>query len=340
MAGAFQLQAARLQPQEQQGRQVLFAKRQGSPSPTFNNDEQSDLASSFSRTIWKTLTGRHVWVIERFKDLLERADEKTVLTSLPFVVKEGSDEFKFQLELIPKRAAHSDYVEIQILHKSLSCPQAADALVSFTVKSKEDRDAMFKMMRQPNAFIRSESRQTAEERWSLIKYGEPKIFPAAFKRSELLNSADTLLPNGELTLVCDVKVTLPNTKVMPDPRSVDDDAAILKSKSQQLRGDIAKLRADNALCDFKLKCKASNDDSTNEDDTLSCHKVILAARSPVFRAMFEHDGTAEAKEDCAEIKDVTTDTMKKLLDFVYTDKVLYLVTLSFKNGLILTFLSG
>ena len=41
-------------------------------------EEVDDLDSSFSRTIWSSAAGRHVWIVDDFKDLLTRADDKTV----------------------------------------------------------------------------------------------------------------------------------------------------------------------------------------------------------------------------------------------------------------------
>lgn len=50
------------------------------------------------------------------------------------------------------------------------------------------------------------------------------------------------------------------------------------------------------------------------------HKTILMARSPVFRAMFEHN-MKENVEKAVEIKDVKCDVLKELLRFMYAGKV-------------------
>ena len=49
------------------------------------------------------------------------------------------------------------------------------------------------------------------------------------------------------------------------------------------------------------------------------HKAILAARSPVFRAMFEHE-MEERKNGRVQISDVESDVFKEMLQFVYTGK--------------------
>lgn len=47
------------------------------------------------------------------------------------------------------------------------------------------------------------------------------------------------------------------------------------------------------------------------------HKAILAARSPVFSAMFEHE-MSEARSDRVEINDIDPEVLKEMLRFMYT----------------------
>lgn len=53
---------------------------------------------------------------------------------------------------------------------------------------------------------------------------------------------------------------------------------------------------------------------------LPAHRAILAARSPVFAAMFEHE-MKEVTESKVEIPDVEAEVMEELLGFLYTGKV-------------------
>lgn len=50
------------------------------------------------------------------------------------------------------------------------------------------------------------------------------------------------------------------------------------------------------------------------------HKAILAARSPVFAAMFEHE-MEEKKQNRVEITDMEHDVLKEMLKFIYSGKV-------------------
>lgn len=49
------------------------------------------------------------------------------------------------------------------------------------------------------------------------------------------------------------------------------------------------------------------------------HKAILAARSPVFAAMFEHE-MEERKHNRVEILDVDHEVLREMLRFIYTGK--------------------
>jgi speckle-type POZ protein len=56
------------------------------------------------------------------------------------------------------------------------------------------------------------------------------------------------------------------------------------------------------------------------DTDLPAHKVLLALRSPVFRAMFEHD-TSEGNENIVNIVDFDLETIQEMLTYVYTGTV-------------------
>jgi speckle-type POZ protein len=51
----------------------------------------------------------------------------------------------------------------------------------------------------------------------------------------------------------------------------------------------------------------------------NAHKSILAARSPVFAAMFEHE-MEEKKQNRVEIIDMDKDVLSEMLKFIYTGR--------------------
>jgi len=59
---------------------------------------------------------------------------------------------------------------------------------------------------------------------------------------------------------------------------------------------------------------------TSDCGSVSAHRVIVAAGSPVFRAML-YGGTKESNENEIELPTIDSVVLKKLVDFVYTGKV-------------------
>lgn len=67
-----------------------------------------------------------------------------------------------------------------------------------------------------------------------------------------------------------------------------------------------------SLSDFKI--------NSGDDKTLVAHKVVLAARSPVFYAMLTND-LIEAKESVVNVPDFDSKVMKEVLRFIYCNTV-------------------
>lgn len=84
---------------------------------------------------------------------------------------------------------------------------------------------------------------------------------------------------------------------------------------------------------FKVpECRLSEDlgglfESQKFSDAILCvgkeefyvHKAVLAARSPVFAAMFQHE-MEEKKQNRVEITDVDPVVLREMLRFIYTGK--------------------
>ncbi|GIY87142.1 TD and POZ domain-containing protein 3 [Caerostris extrusa] len=83
------------------------------------------------------------------------------------------------------------------------------------------------------------------------------------------------------------------------------------SSSSTLAGDLRCLYDNHDLCDGTIHV---------ENASFPIHKVILGARSPVFKAMFTH----EMKENMGksiDIPDLDAETVRLMLKFIYTDIV-------------------
>lgn len=55
--------------------------------------------------------------------------------------------------------------------------------------------------------------------------------------------------------------------------------------------------------------------TTSNKEIIQVHKAVLACRSPVFAAMFEH-GMSEARSDRVLIEDIDAEVLKEMLRFM------------------------
>ncbi|KAG8193870.1 hypothetical protein JTE90_011430 [Oedothorax gibbosus] len=79
-----------------------------------------------------------------------------------------------------------------------------------------------------------------------------------------------------------------------------------------LRIDLLHLYRDGILSDATIN---------TEGKSFSAHRSILAARSPVFRAMFEKDEMSEGRSGVVDIDDVDSETVDRMLVFLYGDSL-------------------
>jgi len=83
-----------------------------------------------------------------------------------------------------------------------------------------------------------------------------------------------------------------------------DHAAVLLSQ-------LSLLRTDHASTDTVLVA--------SETEVL-CHRAVLAASSPYFRAMF-HSTLRESREQRIKLDGVTALALKRLVDYIYTGRI-------------------
>ncbi|XP_021044943.1 TD and POZ domain-containing protein 5-like [Mus pahari] len=125
-------------------------------------------------------------------------------------------------------------------------------------------------------------------------------------RDFLLSNPPWLLPEDQLTLCCKVSIVgaffnTPGQNITPaitDPRHMLADGL----------GELWENSLLTVCCLFVAGQK------------FRAHKAILAAPSPVFRAMFEHE-MKERLTNRVEIEDLDPEVFKEMMGFIYTGKV-------------------
>ncbi|XP_036032375.1 speckle-type POZ protein-like [Onychomys torridus] len=122
-------------------------------------------------------------------------------------------------------------------------------------------------------------------------------------RDFLLSHAFWLLPEDQLTLVCKVSMAQVSLSLSDQNKK----PGILVPRCT-LADDLGELWLNSRFTDCCLVVAGQE---------FRAHKAILAARSPVFRAMFQHD-MEESRKNRIEIPDLEPQVFKVMVDFIYT----------------------
>ncbi|GIY97695.1 speckle-type POZ protein [Caerostris extrusa] len=155
---------------------------------------------------------------------------------------------------------------------------------------------------------------------------ECKPFPFAVQKSKLLADQNLYLPGDVLTIQCECTITtgIVMEKIEKLNFGKSDDAQAtpigdfsadheerLSPSTRILKEDFKFLYSDGFLSDVILK---------TETATFPAHKIILASRSSVFKAMFSSD-MRETREDSVDIEDISDYTLQRMLKYLYTADV-------------------
>ncbi|GBO28220.1 Speckle-type POZ protein B [Araneus ventricosus] len=147
---------------------------------------------------------------------------------------------------------------------------------------------------------------------------------------EILKQKALYLPNNKLTLHCDFTFSFgvqhSQIKMVSSDNAFTHVTASRKVSSEidippknyschctdnnaSFKRDFQNLYQEGTLCDFTLKVG---------DENIQAHKVVLGARSPVFKAMLTNN-MKENEKNLVVISDVDANTVRRMLTFIYTD---------------------
>ena len=94
--------------------------------------------------------------------------------------------------------------------------------------------------------------------------------------------------------------------VVVEPATSDDD------KSCGTEGiDFSDFLTSGTFSDVQIKC---------ENQKFNCHRLLLAAKSPVFKAMLQNN-MAEARSGLIEVNDMKPSVLKALLEYIYMNTI-------------------
>ncbi|XP_039429096.1 speckle-type POZ protein B-like [Culex pipiens pallens] len=140
-----------------------------------------------------------------------------------------------------------------------------------------------------------------------FKANESRGYTQFFLLETLLQK---IQPEDELSIKCTIEAQV---EIVTEPEKVMKLPEIVSSSLSQ---DLETLVGDEQFGDVTMVVCGEKQ---------LAHRNILAARSPVFAAMFSHP-LKESVENCVVVEDVEPTVFKALLRYIYTDKVTCLDT--------------
>ncbi|CAO2599069.1 Speckle-type POZ protein [Lemmus lemmus] len=243
------------------------------------------IAQSWDYKVFSVLNFFCRWTIDNFHFILE--EEPCSIRSPSFSTE---DNDKWCLKVHPKGVDEesSDYLSVNL--KLLSSPKSAlIAQFQFWIINAEGERT--EIVTSPKSF-----------RFLPGCEGGYKMFVL---RDFLLDHEYWLLPEDQLTIVC-------RGVQVPDSHRISEESTKPEIQAPRctLADDLGELWGNPHFTDCCLVVAGQE---------FWAHKAILAARSPVFRAMFEHD-TEERRNNCVEIHDLEPEVFKAMMSFIYTGK--------------------
>jgi hypothetical protein len=261
-----------------------------------------------------------MWIVENFSSYLEDPEPIICLSSSPFSPVSGvSAGTQWRLVCYPKGnyGASSNYMSIFLEY----------------IKGEHDIKAKAEYSLVNRKCELTEMRKDAQ--FSVYKCGNSRGFINYVKYDTLTLLETDTLDDDKLKIY--VRITIMDDAITEETKYQEfDEAESVNFITRGLEGlvrDFSQLllHSPPKMSDIKIKVKVSpthhiNTNESDDDDsnssliTFNAHKLILAARSPVFAAMFS-SRTLENNTNIIEINDLRSETIQSMLEYIYTGKV-------------------
>ena len=265
-------------------------------------------------------TATILWTIDNFMDRKEETGQSILSPS--FRIKHDYPGFKdkdtkWQIQLFP-RGDHDSYDgRSQNLPKDILDGQVS-VLLHGTIGKIKKNDVVIRVSIVDNVLNRIEEKalkhRADAKKISCVEdacYGDSNYIT----RYDLYGGYphDKMLPGKSLTL--EVKIFIHtiddyyDDEHIPTGEEAKNERVNSQSKgTKELSDHLGKLLEDKESCDFEINCGGK---------VFPCHKLLLSARSPVFKALFESK-MRESESGKVTIKDINSEIMTVMLHFIYT----------------------
>lgn len=256
-------------------------------APSRQGEADAPVTASWCFTHAKVVKISYTWTITDFGSWQEEMGD--ALSSSAFSAG-ADDPLKWCLTVHPRGMGEDTEAYVSCYLVLLSC-ERDQARVRFK----------FSIINAKQEEVNTMDSRRADRLSDINAWGFRKFI----RRDFLLDKANEMLPDDKLTLICELSV-------FGDPVHISRRSHVVRFKvpGRRLSQDIGSLLESQKFADVVLHVSGKE---------FCAQKAVLAARSPVFAAMFEHD-TIERTQNRVDIPDVDPDVFRDLLQFIYTGR--------------------
>ena len=235
------------------------------------------------------------WQIANYSSRAQNCAPKRAIKSRPFVVSDEESSINFVSSFYPVDEARSE-----------NDPNYGNAWsgLFLEIESKVKYDG--------NYHIELAILDAVGKKFHARQFHRKIPFPnRGFRKficqSELENPSNNLLPEDKLTILCRIEKTdSEDSKKCDCP---DEDAQTLRNR-RRLVEDYSTLLEKETISDVHFIV---------QNLKIAAHKAVLAARSPVFAAMFQNEMQENSSNEVV-VTDMEPDALKQMLQFIYTGR--------------------
>ena len=244
----------------------------------------------------KTAKHTFMWTIENFLERPEKRDDS--IDSTVFSVKGPGDMItNWYLELHPKGQDLEPGDEEDYPH---DLPVYLYNEDDFDVKAKAILSILDSSGKEQKIYSLDTQIYESDDGWG----------GRIAEIDELRHDSSTLLPDGNLTILCKLEV-FSQDKLYSGSMESFNKTQINNDCQKQVIDHLDNLFAEKNFSDLEITC---------DEEVFYCHRNIISARSPVFSAMFQAD-MIENHLQKVNIRDVKKEVFSEVLKFIYTGKV-------------------
>ena len=265
-----------------------------------------------------------IWTIDNFMDLEEENGESILSPS--FRIRHGHPGFpgpkvtKWQIQLYPRGDIESTWSGLHFLFGDEVSVFIHSAIGSIEMDPAQVEVSVSILDSSLNRFAEKELKHQAKA--DKILDNEDTCYGAShfYLRRDLEGDddddgdEDKILPGGSLTLSFKLRIDTEDERYIDptDPKVAKNAKSDSQSEgSKELSEHWGKLHKSKEFCDMEIDCGGK---------VFPCHKLVMSARSPVFKAMFESK-MKESESGKVTIEDIKPEIMTVMLHFIYTSRI-------------------